>query len=376
MQFSSGKHFRYRRKQGSRQGEAGGNSGIGNIRRFGKNIAQMNAFHGEQVAAMFPGPKAAAMKSGGRRTGTGDAVLRPILWNRWTAVRELAVIVARELVRTRAIDVAAGLAFWSMMSMIPLLMTVVAMVSLLHLPSLIPQLLSVLAMLVPPSALAMVEKMVGALLIPHRGVLSFGLVSYLWSATGMFTALISALDIAYDVKRERTWLRDRVRAFLLTFTSGGLLTIALLMLVAGPDFVQFVSEMVTVPHSLETLWPVIRYSTVFVCFVVALELVYFLGPNRKQRFKATLPGALLAIGVWFIGSAGLAFYLDHLSNFSKMYGGMGAVLALMFWIYLVALATLTGAELNAELGKRWEGLVRGEDSAEDAAVQRRVARIA
>jgi membrane protein len=278
----------------------------------------------------------------------------------WLAARAMAVIVGRELVRTRALDVAAGLAFWAMMSMIPLLMAVVAIVSLLHLPTLIPQLLSVLAMLVPPSALALMEKLVGTLLTPHRGVLSFGLATYVWSSTGMFTSLIAALDIAYDVKKERSWVRDRIQAILLTFTSGGLLTIALLMLVAGPDFVHFVNRFMVVPPQLEKLWPVIRYGTVFICFVVALELVYFLAPNRKQHFKSSLPGALFAIGVWFLGSAGLAYYLDHLSNFAKLYGGMGALLALMFWIYLVALATLAGAELNAELEKRWRGLVRGD----------------
>lgn len=272
----------------------------------------------------------------------------------------MAVIVGRELLRTRALDVAAGLAFWSMMSMIPLLMAVVAIVSLLHLPTLIPQLLSVLAMLVPPSALALMENLVGTLLTPHTGVLSFGLATYVWSSTGMFTSLIAALDIAYDVKKERSWVRDRIQAIILTFTSGGLLTIALLMLVAGPDFVHFVNRFMVVPPQLERLWPVIRYGTVFICFVVALELVYFLAPNRKQRFKSSLPGALFAIGVWFLGSAGLAFYLGHLSNFAKLYGGMGALLALMFWIYLVALATVAGAELNAELAKRWRGLVRGD----------------
>ena len=271
----------------------------------------------------------------------------------------MAAIVGRELLRTRAIDVAAGLAFWTMMSMIPLLMTVVAVISLLHLPSLIPEMLSVLAMLVPPSALTMVERMVAALLTPHRGVLSFGLLSYIWSSTGGFTSLIAALDIAYDVTQERSWVRDRLQAILLTFTSGGLLTISLLALVAGPDFARFVNRLMAVPPAFARLWPVIRVGTVFVCFVVALELAYFLGPNLKQRFKSTLPGAIFSIAVWFLGSAGLAFYLNHLSNFSKLYGGMGAVLALMFWIYLIALATLAGAELNAELAKRWDGLVRG-----------------
>lgn len=282
---------------------------------------------------------------------------------RWKETRVLAVIVGHELIRTRVIDVAAGLAFWSMMSMVPLLLTVVAVLSLLHLPGLYPQLLGVMALLVPPDALALVEGMIGNLLRPHTGMLSFGIISYIWSTTGGFTSLISALNIAYDVARPRSWFRDRLQALLLTFTSGGLLTISLIALLAGPGFGHFLGQVFVIPPALERLWPVIRIGTVFVGFVVALELVYFLGPNLKQRFKSTLPGAIFAIGMWFAGSAGLAFYLNDMSNYSKLYGGMGAIIALMFWIYLMALATLIGAEVNAELAKRRDTLYRGHQKA-------------
>jgi membrane protein len=285
------------------------------------------------------------------------------LRRRWKETRVLAVIVARELIRTRVYDVAAGLAFWSMMSMVPLLLTITALLSLLHLPNLYPQLLATMALLVPPDALALVERMVGNLLRPHTGVLSFGILSYIWSTTGGFTALIAALNIAYDVVTPRSWIRDRLQALLLAFTSGGLLTVSMLALLAGPDFAHFVGQTLPIPPALERLWPIIRLSTVFVGFVLALELVYFLGPNLRQRFKSTLPGAIFAIALWFAGSAGLAFYLEHMSNFSRMYGGMGAILALMFWIYLMALATLIGAEMNAELAKRRDSLLRGHQKA-------------
>lgn len=277
---------------------------------------------------------------------------------RWRETKCLAKIVAHELIRTKVFDVAAELAFWSMMSMVPLLMTVIAVLSVLRLPTLVPEMLGILAMLVPASSLAMVENLVGGLLTPHSGALSFGVISYIWSSTGGFTALIAALDIAYDVEVDRGWIRNRLQAILLTFTSGGLITISLLALLAGPHFAQFLGQIVPIPAPLQDLWPVIRFGTVFTCFVVGLELMYFLGPNMKQHFRSTLPGAILAIGLWFLGSFSLAFYLNHISNFSKMYGGMGAVIGLMFWIYLTALAILIGAEVNAEMAKRRDAIFR------------------
>ncbi len=134
------------------------------------------------------------------------------LRRRWRETRCLVRILWKELARTNVLDVAAGLAFWSMLSMVPLLITVASLMSVLRVPSLLPQLLSVLAMLVPADALSTVEKMIGSLLAPHRGMLSFGILSYIWSTTGGFTALITALNVAYDVNSPRSWLRDRVQA--------------------------------------------------------------------------------------------------------------------------------------------------------------------
>jgi membrane protein len=320
--------------------------------------------------ASFSGPGEAAQAHAAPRW-SGDTPLclpprrsnlsrwRHRLRRRWRETRALSFIVGHELVRTDVLEVAAGLAFWSMLSMVPLLMALAALLSMLRIPGLLPQLLGVLAMLVPADSLAMVEKMVGGLLAPHRGMLSFGIVIYIWSTTSGFTALITALNVAYDVTAPRSWLRDRLQGLILACTSGGLLTVSLLALLAGPGFGHFMGAVIPIPESLERMWPPIRMATVFVAFVVALELVYFLAPNRRQRFTSTLPGAIVAIALWFAGSAGLAFYLNHFAHYSRLYGGMGAVIGLMFWIYLTALAILIGAEANAELAKRRDSLFRG-----------------
>jgi membrane protein len=89
---------------------------------------------------------------------------------------------------------------------------------------------------------------------------------------------------------------------------------------------------------------------------VAIEIQYYLAPNRKQRFLETLPGALVAVLGIFLSSAGLAYYFGHLANYSKTYGSLGAVIILMLWFYVVALLFVVGAELNAELLKLEAGV--------------------
>jgi membrane protein len=96
----------------------------------------------------------------------------------------------------------------------------------------------------------------------------------------------------------------------------------------------------------------LRWIITIATFVTGLESMYYLGPHARHSFWSTLPGAAVAVGMWFLGSFGLSFYLDHLSNYNKTYGSLGAVIGLMLWLYISSLAVIIGAELNAELAKR------------------------
>jgi membrane protein len=271
----------------------------------------------------------------------------------WRETRRLSVTVYDELWRTRAFTIAAALAFYFLMSMVPLLIVFSSLLQFLPIPNVFQQLLDLMAELVPADSMSLVERIVSDILTPNRGkLLSFGIVGYLWSASGGFSALIESLDIAYDVPVSRVWWRDRLRALLLTFTSGGLVSLSILLLIAGPQFGHFLSQIFPVAGAFEHLWPFLRLALTGATFIASLEFLYYLGPNCRHSFSSTLPGAVIAIGVWFLGSAALSYYLAHFSHYNTTFGSMGAVIGLMLWFYLTGLAILTGAELNAELTKQ------------------------
>lgn len=268
----------------------------------------------------------------------------------WKEARMLTVALFHEMHRTRAWTVAAAMAFFFLLSLIPLLVVFSSALKFLPLPNLFQQMLNMMAMLVPPYAMQFVEQIVIGILRPNRAtLLSVGVVGYLWTASGGFVSLIEALNIAYDVPG-RTWWKDRLRALLLAITSGALVVISLVAYIVGPHFLHFLREtlQLPVPLGLAHLWPAVRLIITFVSFVAALEIIYHLGPNTKHRFLATLPGAVLAIAVWFVSSWILSFYLEHVSGYNATYGSMGALIGLMAWFYLTGLAILLGAELNGE----------------------------
>jgi membrane protein len=271
---------------------------------------------------------------------------------RLKTARELSVTVYQELFRTRAVTMAAAMSYYFLLAILPLLIFLSAMLGYLPIPNLFDELLDIFAVVVPPQAMQMVQRILTSLLVPHRGgLLSFGLLSYLWAASGGFAALIEALNVAYDVEKTRSWWRDRLQALLLTFTTGGLILLGLLLIIAGPHFGHLLTDLFPIPLGFGDLWPSLRLLTVFVIFVAAVEIQYYLAPNRKQRFADTLPGAVVAVIGIFLTSGVLGYYFSHFAHYNKTYGSLGAVIILMLWFYVVALLFVVGAELNAELLK-------------------------
>jgi len=96
-------------------------------------------------------------------------------------------------------------------------------------------------------------------------------------------------------------------------------------------------------------WPYLRWTIAIVFTVLAVELIYFLAPNVKQRFTRTLPGAIIAVGCWILLSWALGLYFQHFANLNKTYGTLAAAIALMVWLYWKAFAVLLGGEINADL---------------------------
>jgi membrane protein len=265
----------------------------------------------------------------------------------------ITVIVYRELWRTRAFTIAAGLAFYFLLSLVPLVIVFASMLRFFPIANMMAQMLGLMAVLIPPDSMYMIRSVTVSVLSPgHTKLISFGILSYLWAATGGFTALIEALDMAYDVIDCRSWWRERLQAFVLTFTVGGLIILSLLTILVGPRFGHFLMLFFPVPEPFARLWPVLRWIVTIATFVTGLELMYYLGPHTRHSFWSTWRGAAVAVGIWFLGSYGLSFYLDHLSNYNQTYGSLGAVIGLMLWLYISSLAVIIGAELNAELAKR------------------------
>ena len=257
-----------------------------------------------------------------------------------------------DVVENHTMQMAAALSYYFVLSLFPALIFLSAIVAYLPVPDLFNQTLALMARFLPADTMGLVRRVLSDVVSPNKGTfLSFGILGTLWAASGGFSAAIEALNIAYDVKDNRPFWKTRPLAVGLAFITGALLLVALGVMIVGPEFGGWLAARVHLSAVFVLLWPYIHWTIAIGFTILALETLYFLAPNIKQRFLATLPGAVLAVGCWIGLSYLLGIYFRHFANFNKTYGTLGAAIALMIWLYWTGFAMLVGAELNAELAK-------------------------
>jgi membrane protein len=258
----------------------------------------------------------------------------------------------RDLVRHHTLQVSAALSYYLVLSVFPCLIFLSAIVGFVSLPDLFNHVLLLMGRLLPADTMKMVYSVLGDVLASHRGTwLSLGMLGLVWTASAAFDSMIEALDIAYDVTDDRAFWKTRLLAIALAAIIGSLLLTSLGVMVVGPRFGDWLASRLELSAVFVAVWPVLRWLLAICFTILAVEVLYYLAPNVKQRFGATLPGAVLSVVVWNVLSFLLGYYFRHWANFNRTYGTLGGFIAFMTWLYWTSFVLLVGAELNAELAK-------------------------
>lgn len=266
-------------------------------------------------------------------------------------IRKILVNAYNDIMNNHTMSMAAGLSYYFVLGLFPLLILLASLVGYLPIPNLFEQILVTMSKVVPAESMGLVRKVVASVIQPHGGLLTFGIVGTLWSASGGFAGLIEALNVAYDVPETRPIWKTRLLALGLTFVTGLLLVIGLGVMIFGPKLGIWIANLVDLGPTFTVVWPYVKWAVSIAFTVLAVEVIYFWAPNVEQRFLATLPGAIVGVIFWIGSSYGLGIYFQKFANYNKTYGILGAAMALMVWLYWSWFAILVGAEINSELVK-------------------------
>ncbi|HEX6467392.1 MAG TPA: YihY/virulence factor BrkB family protein [Terriglobales bacterium] len=248
---------------------------------------------------------------------------------------------------------AAGLSYYFMLALFPLLLFLLSLFGLLAGPGseLRANLLQLLARAIPASASQLIYKTIDEVTKNSGGgKLTFGLLAALWTASNGVSAVMESLNIAYHVKETRSWLRKHVVSVGLTVALSILVTIALTLVLYGGKIADFMVQHFGLGAPFKIAWLVLQWPIVVAFMLVGYALIYYFAPNLDEpKWTWVTPGAVIGFALWVIASVALRIYLHFFNSYSATYGSLGAAIILMLWLYLTGAAILIGGEVNAEI---------------------------
>lgn len=264
--------------------------------------------------------------------------------------RELMKRTLRETWEDDGLGLAAQLAFYFFLALVPTLLFLIALASFLPAEDLVGQVVAMLQPVAPSEVIAIIRDQLAKIAAGDQsGMLSFGVAAAVWSSSAAMVAIIAALNRAYDVEDARPWWKQRLVAIVLTVGVSVFLLIAATLVVVGPELAELAAGRLGLSLAFEWTWKIFQWPLVFVLVTVAIALIYYYAPDVDQDWVWITPGSLFSTLLWLIGSLGFRGYVVNFGAYNETYGTLGGVMVLMLWLYLSGLVIVIGAELNAEI---------------------------
>jgi membrane protein len=255
--------------------------------------------------------------------------------------------IAHRLTSEDFIGEAAKMAYFFFLSVFPALLIVFALTGFVGGDAAFARITTIVQTLTPPDASAFLHGFMSELAREQRpGMLSFGALVLLWAGSSGIAALTDALNRVHGVSEGRGWWSRRLLALSILAIGSMLIVLGTLIVVGGVVALRAIG--------LSTIWDVVRWPLAAALPLLALWLAFYFLPDRARHSGGweALIGAVVATVLWAMATALFSIYLTSIRDYSKIYGVIGTVMALIIWFFLSALAVLVGGVVDAALERR------------------------
>jgi membrane protein len=257
---------------------------------------------------------------------------------------------------------AGGVAFFAFLALFPAVIAALTLYGLVADPAQVAQQMQSFASAMPASSRQFITDQLISVTRAGGGALTTGLVVSLllalWSASSGTSNLMSAVNVAYDEKETRSFIKLRGTALGLTIGAIVFMLLALVLVAVVPA----VLGQIGLGSIGQLIAQVLRWVLLVAVVLVGLAVIYRIAPARNSaQFRWVTPGALVATLLWIIGSVAFSVYVSNFGNYNATYGALAGVIVLMLWLFLTSYIVLLGAEINSESERQTErDSTRGE----------------
>lgn len=295
-----------------------------------------------------------------REPRLADPGLRDLSFRDWRAVITRGV---KEALDDSVTDVAAALSYYAFLAIPAVLLLAVGVFARTAGPETVDSMLERLQGVVPAESIDLLRDSLTRVTENQDGglvLIVVGVALALWTASGAVNALMRGLNRVYDRQETRGFVRQRLTA--VGILAGLLLAFGLSfgLLVLGPVLSDWLGGLVGLEEAMGWIWWTLQWPVLVLGLLGAFAAILYLGPNvAHPRFRFLTPGALTAVAIWLLSSGLFAVYVSLFGAYNKAWGSLAAVIIMLTWLWLSALALLLGAEVNAE-AERSRELRQGE----------------
>ena len=273
----------------------------------------------------------------------------------------LAYRTAREMSDDDATHMAAGLAYYAVLSLFPLSIGLISLLGMiLESETAKTEIVGFLESYLPGSGDLLATNAAATWQV--RGLL--GIISFLglfWSASLLFGAITRSVNRAWDIHKDRPFYIDKVRHIAMAFSVAPLFLMSIgattVLHMVGSVEIPLVGEIDLLNHYginvLTRLVPLVFTVTIFL-------LIYKFTPNTQTHWRYIFPGALVAGILFEVAKSIFAFYLDNFANYERVYGSLASVVIMLAWTYFSGLILIAGAEFSSEYERMELGVERGQ----------------
>jgi membrane protein len=242
----------------------------------------------------------------------------------------------------------AQAAFFVMISFFPFIMLLLTLLQ--YLPITESVLMTTLTQIFPSSITSLIISIITEIYHKSSGtIISITAISALWSASRGILAIVKGLNSVYGIRETRSYFKLRFISSIYTFVFAVMMIITLIILVFGNRLYIWIESKIPLFRDLALL--IISMRTIAGLFILTIFflLMYIVIPNRSTQVYKELPGAVVSAAGWMGFSYLYSFYIDNMSNYSKMYGSLTAIVLFMLWFYFCMHILFIGGEINVVL---------------------------
>ncbi|MCC5974104.1 MAG: YihY/virulence factor BrkB family protein [Rubellimicrobium sp.] len=248
--------------------------------------------------------------------------------------------------------IAAGVAFFGIFSVFPSLAVLIGLFGLVADPAVVETQLQMMEEFIPADAYALIDAQISQLIGAQTGTLGWAtgvsLVIAFWSARLGVSSLVQGINAVHG-EPERSGIWHQILSLLLTFALVVVAIIALLAVIVAPILLAFLP----LAGLAGIVAELVRWVVAIGSLVMAFGLLYRYGPNGQVSQAWITPGSVTVVVLWLAASAGFTVYVSNFASYNEIYGSIGAVMAMMMWLYITAYLIMLGAAMNRAIEEVW-----------------------